>query len=204
VDAGVSQKLLDGKLVVEGAFFDNRYSDLIVSLGGNLSDLSAFQTDNLANARSRGLETSARLHPLRWVTFIGNYTYLDTAVLALNHTGIAQEYYTVGQQLPRRPPQSGSFRLALAKGRVSGDVVGYMRGKDLDVEPNYGASEGFYTNPGYVNLGVNLNIAIRKDFTVYGALRNALDQHYEEIFGYPSQRLNFVSGLKWSFRGRDF
>lgn len=204
VDAGVSQKLLEGKLVLEGTFFNNRYSDLIVSLGGNLADLSAFQTDNLANARSRGLETSARLHPLRWVSFIGNYTYLDTAVLALNHTGLAQEYYTVGQQLPRRPPQSGSFRLALARGRFSGDVIGYMRGKDLDVEPNYGASEGFFTNPGYVNLGVNLNIAIRRDFTVYGSLRNALDQHYEEIFGFPAPRLNFVSGLKWSFRGRDF
>jgi outer membrane cobalamin receptor len=204
VDAGISQKLLDGKLVLEGTFFNNRYSDLIVSLGGNLADLSAFQTDNLANARSRGVETSIRVHPLRWVSFMGNYTYLDTAVLALNHTGLAQEYYTVGQQLPRRPPQSGSFRLALSRGRISGDVIGYMRGKDLDVEPNYGASEGFYTNPGYVNLGVNLNVAIRKDLTVYGSLRNALDQHYEEIFGFPSPRLNFVSGLKWSFRGRDF
>ena len=204
VDAGIAQKLLDGKIVLEGTFFDNRYSDLIVSLGGDLADLSAFQTDNLANARSRGAEATARVHPARWITVVGNYTYLDTAVLALNHTGLAQEYYTVGQQLPRRPPQSGSFRLALAKGRVSGDLIGYMRGKDLDVEPNYGTSEGFYTDPGYVNLGVNLNVAIRRDFTVYGTLRNALDQQYEEIFGYPSPRLNFVAGLKWSFRGRDF
>jgi outer membrane cobalamin receptor len=204
VDAGVAQNLLGGKVVLEGTFFYNRYSDLIVSLGGNLADLSAFQTDNLANARSRGGEFSGSVRPVRWLSLIANYTYLDTEVLALNHTGLAQEYYTVGQQLPRRPPQSGSFRLALARGRFSGDVIGYMRGKDLDVEPNYGASEGFYTNPGFVNIGLNLNVAVRKDFTVYGSLRNALDQHYEEIFGYPSPRLNFVSGLKWSFRGRDF
>ena len=33
--------------------------------------------------------------------------------------------------------------------------------------------------------------------TVYGNLRNALNRHYEEVFGYPSPRLNFVTGVKW-------
>jgi hypothetical protein len=28
-------------------------------------------------------------------------------------------------------------------------------------------------------------------------LRNALNRRYEEVFGYPSPRLNFVAGLKW-------
>ena len=35
--------------------------------------------------------------------------------------------------------------------------------------------------------------------TLYGNLRNALNQHYEEAFGFPSPLLNFVSGVKWSF-----
>ena len=39
--------------------------------------------------------------------------------------------------------------------------------------------------------------------TMYGNLRNALNRHYEEVFGYPSPRLNFVAGLKWTLsRGR--
>jgi hypothetical protein len=39
--------------------------------------------------------------------------------------------------------------------------------------------------------------------TAYGNLRNALNEHYEEVFGYPSPRLNFVAGLKWSLgRGK--
>jgi hypothetical protein len=29
-------------------------------------------------------------------------------------------------------------------------------------------------------------------------LRNALNRQYEEVFGYPSPKLNFVTGLKWT------
>jgi hypothetical protein len=34
--------------------------------------------------------------------------------------------------------------------------------------------------------------------TAYGNLRNALNRQYEEVFGYPSPKLNFVTGLKWT------
>jgi hypothetical protein len=34
--------------------------------------------------------------------------------------------------------------------------------------------------------------------TLYGNLRNALNQYYEEAFGYPALKLNFVAGMKWS------
>ena len=54
-----------------------------------------------------------------------------------------------------------------------------------------------FQNPGFANVGVNLNYRLAHGLTVYGNLRNALDQHYEEVFGYPSLRLNFVAGLKW-------
>ena len=43
--------------------------------------------------------------------------------------------------------------------------------------------------------------ALGRGLTAYGNLRNALNQHYEEVFGYPSLRLNFVTGLKWTLAG---
>lgn len=204
VDAGITQKLLGNRLILDATFFDIRYTDLIVGLGGSLANLSAFSTANLANARTRGLETSAQFRPARWMFLSANYTFLDTAVLALDHSSIAQAFFTVGQQLPRRPPHSGSFRLNLSRGRVSGDLIGYIRGDLLDVEPNFGTSAGLFTNPGYAYLEANLNLRVSHGLTAYGTLRNALDQRYEEVFGFPSPRLNFVSGLKWSLRGRDF
>ena len=204
-DAGVSQSFGSGKLTFDGTFFYTRYADLIVSLGGSLANLSAFTTDNLANAKAQGAEFSVQFRPARWMAFTGNYTYLDTEVLALDHSsGLAQAYYRVGQQLARRPPHSGSFRLALGRGRVTGDAVGYIRGDTLDVEPNYGASAGFFANPGYADLALNLNIRVRSGVSLFGTVRNLLNERYEEVFGYPSPRLTFVSGVKWSFRGRDF
>ena len=66
------------------------------------------------------------------------------------------------------------------------------------MEPTYGATDGLFRNPGYANVGINLNYAAGRGATVYGNLRNALNQHYEEALGYPSPRLNFVTGVKWT------
>lgn len=204
VDAGVSQPLAGGKVVLDATFFYTHYTDLIVSLGGSLADLSSFYSDNLANSKTQGVEFSAQYHPARWLAFSGNYLYLDTRVLALNHSGgLAEQYFQVGQQLARRSPQSGSFRVLVTRGRVSADLDGFVRGQDLDVEPNYGASAGFFANPGYANLALNLNVRLGAGLTAFGTARNLLNERYEEIFGFPSPKFTFISGLKWSFRGRN-
>ena len=62
-DFGVEQRAFGGKLSLDATYFYNRFYDLIVSLGGNLAVLSAFQSDNLSNARAQGAEFSARLRP---------------------------------------------------------------------------------------------------------------------------------------------
>ena len=72
-----------------------------------------------------------------------------------------------------------------------------LRGEALDVEPSFGAFSGFFQNPCFVNVGVNLNYDLGSGVTLYGNLRNALNRHYEEIYGYPSARLNFIAGIKW-------
>jgi outer membrane cobalamin receptor len=204
VDAGISQSLASGKIVLDAAYFYTRYSDLIVTLGGSLANLSSFTSANLSNAKTQGVEFSAQFRPARWLAFAGNYTYLDTRVLALNGSdGLAAQYFHVGQPLARRPPQSGSFRMMLSRGRVSGDIDGYIRGQDLDIEPNFGASAGFFTSPGYANLSLNLNIRLRGGVSAFGSVRNLLNERYEEIFGFPSPKLTFIAGLKWSLRGRD-
>jgi hypothetical protein len=37
-----------------------------------------------------------------------------------------------------------------------------------------------------------------RGLTAYGNLRNALNQSYEEVLGYPAPKLNFVAGMKWA------
>ena len=198
-DFGVEQRFLGDKLSFDATYFYNRFYDLIVSLGGNLAVLSAFQTDNLSNARAQGAELTSRVRPARWISLAASYTYLDSEVLSLNGTsGLAPIPFSVGQELIRRPANSGSFVTTLNRGRVSANFTGYFRGSDLDVDPTYGASAGLYPNPGFFDMGINLNVRLAAGLTAYGNLRNALNQSYEEVLGYPAQKLNFVAGLKWA------
>ena len=198
-EAGVEQQLFGKRLAIDGTYFYNRYYDLIVTLGGSLTTLSHFKSDNLANSRAQGAEFSARLRLARWMFVTGSYTLLETRVLSLD--GSANQAplpFSVGQQLTRRPENSGSFVATFTQGRLTADLTGYLRGKTLYEEPNFGASNGLYWNPGFANVGMNLNYRVARGVTAYGNLRNALDRHYEEVFGFPSPRLNFVAGLKWT------
>jgi len=200
-DAGIEQGLFGNLFSLDATYFYNRYYDLIVILGGSLSRLSHYQSDNIANSRAQGAEFSARLRPTRSIFLTAWYTRLDSEILALDGAAVAPTPFSVGQQLLRRPANSGAFTASYSRGRVSANLDAYFRGSILDVEPSYGATGGLFQNPGYTNLGVNLNYSLGHGLTAYGNLRNALNQQYEEVFGYPSPRLNFVAGVKWTLAG---
>jgi outer membrane receptor protein involved in Fe transport len=128
-DAGVERRFFHDVLSLDATFFYNRYYDLIVILGGNLAVLSHYESDNIANSRGLGTEYSARLRPARWFYVTGWYTWLDSEILSLNGTAnLAPAPFTVGQQLLRRPANSGAFAATFTRGRVSGGLDGYFRG----------------------------------------------------------------------------
>ncbi|MGH9657742.1 MAG: TonB-dependent receptor domain-containing protein, partial [Bryobacteraceae bacterium] len=196
-DAGVEQRF--GRLLsLDLTGFHNRYDDLIVSLGGSLAALGSFRTANLANSRARGLELLARFRPAAPLDLSATYMYLATEILSLDgSTGLAPQFFRAGQALPRRPPHSGTLHAAYSFRRLSAHATAHFRGETLDTEPSFGASGGFFPNPGYTSLGLSLNYRLGPGVTLYGNLRNALNQRYEEVFGFPSPRLNFIAGMRW-------
>jgi outer membrane receptor protein involved in Fe transport len=198
VDAGVERRF-GSLLTLDATYFYNRYYDLIVTLGGSLTALSHYTSANLANSQAQGGEFSARLRPARSVLVTGSYTLLGTRILSLDgSSNQAPLPFTVGQELTRRPENSGNVVATFTRGRLAADLSGYFRGRTLYEEPNLGASNGLFWNPGFANVGVNLNYTLGRGVTAYGNLRNALNRQYEEVFGYPSPKLNFVAGLKWT------
>ncbi len=198
-DIGVEERFWSNRISLDATWFHNRYKDMIVALGGSLANLSRYSSDNLGNARAEGVETSARFRAAHWYSVSGSYTWLETAALSLTgSSGLIQQYFYLGQPLLRRPKQSGSVVATFHYKRLDTNLTGYFRGHSLDVEPNYGASQGLYRNGGYQNVGINLNFRVKGNIAVYGNLRNALDQRYEEIYGYPSPLLNVVAGVKWN------
>ena len=166
-DAGIEHRLFHNQVSLDATYFYNRYYDLIVVLGGSLTHLSSFKSDNLANSSAQGAEFAVRFRPARWISVAGTYTFLDSEILSLSgSTNLAPQYFVVGQPLARRPRHSGTMVATFSRGKLSANVTGYFRGKDLDVEPNYGPAYGVFYNPGFANVGLNVNYELPRGVTV--------------------------------------
>ncbi len=206
VDAGVEQRFLDDRAVFDVTYFYNAYRDQIVSIG-TLENLSQYLSANLARSRAYGIENSMRLHPLRSLEITGEYTWLNTAVLTLATAppGTVQVPFTVGQPLTRRPRSAGGYNITWTHGPLMLNTNASIRGAVLDLEPNYGAYACtiglpcLFRNPGYVDANAGFAYKLPKGVQIYGHLNNFLNQYYEEAFGFPALRLNFMAGVKWNF-----
>ncbi|MFB3922397.1 MAG: TonB-dependent receptor [Terriglobia bacterium] len=198
-DSGVEQRFFNDRAVFDATYFFNRFKDQIVVLGGSLTNLSSFVSDNLANARAHGLESSLRVRPSQAWEFGAHYTWLNSAILAVDGTTLTQSPFVVGQPLLRRPRNSGGFNAAWRHGRVSLNLDGSWRSKVLDVEPNFGAFGGLFTNKGYTLANAGFSYRLPRGVEIYGRLNNLLNQKYEEAFGFPSLRLNFLAGARFNF-----
>jgi outer membrane cobalamin receptor len=205
-DGGVEQSFLGSRALLDFTYFYNKFDDQIVTLGGSLTNLSTFISDNLGNSRAQGLEASFRLRPTRSLQVSGEYTLLGTAILALNGSALVQAPFQVGQELIRRPKNSGGFNITWQRRRLTLNSNAYLRGKTLDLEPNEGVYACSYYNltclfpdKGYVVLNGGFSYRLTHGVEIYGHLNNILDRKYEEVLGYPALPLNFLAGVKFTF-----
>ena len=116
-EVGVTQTLAGGAVQLDATWFHNTYDDLIISVG-RLAASSRYRTDNISNARARGAELRG-VRPARALSARGNYTLLDSEILAVD--GAAR---TGAVALPRRRPPaaaaapSGQRRRHVEPGRL--------------------------------------------------------------------------------------
>ena len=204
-DAGVEQRFLLDRLIFDVTYFYNRYKDQIVVLGGSLTNLSTFTSDNLANSRAQGIETSLRLHPLRSLDVSAEYTWLDTSILALDGSTLVQTPFQVGQPLLRRPRSSAAYNITWRHRRLTLNSNAYIRGGTLDVEPNdatFACQLGLpclFRNPGYVLANAGFSYQLPRGLEIHAKLNNFANQKYEDVFGFPSLRLNFLAGVRFQY-----
>jgi len=207
-DAGFEQRFFQGKAVLDLTFFNNGFKNQIVTLGGSLTNLSTFASDNLGNSRARGGEASFQVRPLRSLQMSVEYTRDNTEVLSLNGSSLALAPLEVGQPLFRRPRNSGAYNLTWRHGNLMLNTNAYLRGSDLDTEPNdgtYACSFGLpclFTNKRYVRVDGGFSYRLPQGVEIYARLDNIVDQQYEEVFGYPSLPFNFLTGIRINFPGR--
>ena len=197
IDAGIEQRLAGGSLVIGATTFFNSYDDLLVTIGRSLTGASRYRTDNISNARARGLELSGDARLSRALTVHASYTFLNSQILSVDGlAAVAPPPFKVGDALIRRPRHQGALNLTYAAGRLTafGEVI--PRSEVLDVEPNFGSFGGLFFSGGYVvvNLGGSVRVAPRLE--VYGRVLNAGDRAYEETLGFPSPGRSGIVGLR--------
>jgi outer membrane cobalamin receptor len=192
IEAGVTQVFATGRLQLDATAFVNRYDDLIVSVG-SLRDVSRYRTDNVSNAHARGVELGGVWQPRIGMNIRASYTFLDTEILAVDHTSLAPPPYQVGDPLLRRPRHSGNITVQVTRNRWSGFTTLEARGQTLDAEPAFGPSGGLYQNPGRGVLDAGGSIRLVRGVDVFARVLNLFDHQYEEVLGFPSPgRTGFV------------
>jgi outer membrane cobalamin receptor len=187
VELGLEQGLGGGATTLGATGFLNSYTDLIVSVGQALQDASQYRSDNISNARARGVELSAATRARWGLAVRAGYTWLDTEVLAVNGLpGVAPPPFNTGDPLIRRPRHQGSVDLTFTRARVTAFARAGLRGRVLDVEPSYGAFGGLFSAAGYTVVDAGLTVRLWRQVDLFARSTNLLDRRYEEVLGYPA------------------
>ncbi|MEW6131263.1 MAG: TonB-dependent receptor [Acidobacteriota bacterium] len=206
-DAGIVQEFFNRRASLEASYFDNRFRDQIVFVFDPLT-FGAIQLPNgrLTNfvnqdrASARGLELISALRPALKLQIAASYTYLrsrlEKSATAMNEVGLA---------LLRRPKHSGAFEINWIGNRFDLSFDGAIVGKRRDLDPISGArflASGLpIFNDGYVKLNLAGSYKINNRLTAFLRIENLLNQKYEEILGYPANKLNFRAGMRLRIGG---
>jgi vitamin B12 transporter len=181
-DAGVEQALFHNRLQLGATYFQNRINNLI-----QFSPLFTYQ--NIAKARTQGMETYLTATPLRNVTLRASYTYTDTKDMSMNSA-------TSGDPLLRRPRNKFSINLNYQPRKninVNLDVTHIGQRSDMDFTV-YPSSEVKLSAATLINLAVSYDIT--RHINLYGRLVNILDTPYELVKGYGTPRISAYGGIR--------
>ncbi len=198
VEAGVDQELVGGRAVAQATVFANDFDDLIVAVG-RFNGSSRYRTDNISNARSRGLELAST-----WRGAAGGvdlqarvtYTFPSTDILAVDNANAAPPPFEVGDPLLRRPRHQWALDIGGARGPATFWVRGGGRARVLDVEPTLGTFGGLFETPGYAVWNAGASWTLGRGIEVFGRLENLFDRAYEEAFGYPALPRGAMIGVR--------
>jgi outer membrane receptor protein involved in Fe transport len=201
LDAGAEVGLAGGALVAEATVFASEYDDLIVAVGRAFEDASRYRTDNISNARARGVELVLSGRTTRGLEARVAYTGLDTEILSVDgQPGVAPAPFAPGEPLIRRPRHRAAADVAWVATGWNAFARLTARSGVLDVDPSFGAFGGKLRAPGYWVADAGGSLRVTRHLEVFGRVHNLLDRHYEEALGFPALGRHALAGLRVAAR----
>jgi vitamin B12 transporter len=184
----------EAALVAE--WFGRKVRTEVAAFRNSFHNLIAFVSDSWQNVEAtwaRGVETSARARVARNVLVTGTYMWLDTRITS--SASPSSSTTGIGEELVRRPRNSGSVSVALTPKRWSFVVGGRFVGERQDADFTFGVTR----NPGYENVYASASFQATKHVTPVLRVDNLLNERYEEVLGYQALSRSIIGGVRLSW-----
>jgi len=181
-EAAIAADWWHRRVHTEAAGFRNSFDNLIAFVGDSWQNIQA--------SWARGIEVSAQAHLARNISINGAYMRLYTRITA--STSPTSPATGIGEELLRRPRNSGSVSLAITPKRWSFLTGGRFVGERQDDDFTFGSTR----NPGYQSVFASASFQITKHFAPLLRLDNLLNESYQEALGYPALSRTIIGGLR--------
>ncbi len=191
-DAGVEQRLLDGRVVLGATYFrlsSHQLIDFRSCTGAHTTlcpnPFGGFY-DNVAQALSQGVELKGSATLFQGLTVSGNYTYTD----AENRTPGS----IFGTDLARRPRHTANATVSYVwPMKLTTAVAIRYASRSFDSPGNRTPLHG------YTLVDLRASFPITEKIEVYGRVENLFDEHYETAFKYGTLGRGAFVGARAKF-----
>jgi vitamin B12 transporter len=177
-DFGIDQEFADGKATASVTYFRNEFRNLFEYETVDFTTYAG-RTVNRAKASSEGVEFALTAQIGERITTRGSYTYLEA------HNDIS------GARLIRRPRHTGDLEVTAQA------TPQWILGAGAHLVFDRLDSAGPIEN--YTSARLFTSYAIRSDLILKLRAENALDEAYEEVFGYPALSRGIFGSVEWRF-----
>ena len=205
-EAGFQQELLAGRWALNATYFNNLFHDQIEAAANQepyqgYPPYALFQFFNVQRSLAHGAEVELQGRIWKRLSLNTAYTYLSTKYLQAplcTPANFCDPVYDTGNPLLRRPKQSATTLLSYLGTRWGANLGGSFVGRRPDSAFDSATAELNAINhaAGYARVDLGAWYAINSRITAYANLQNALNDHYNEVVGYPSLTANVRAGFR--------
>ena len=178
-------------------YFRQHYDNLIRTVS---QDTSSQQINrNLGSSRAHGIEWTLQYQPsFAWLVGTEG-AWVDTEIL--DNSGLPEDQFPIGEELPFRPKLVGSaFLEATALRRFSALARVVFVGRQTVLSERFSGERVSLDPYALVNLRANYEVAPRS--LLYVRIDNVLDVRYETAFDRTGIPLTFALGVELTTGGR--
>ncbi len=197
-EAGFQQNLLASRWTLDATYFNNLFHDQI-EFATNQAGLGQFF--NVQQSLAHGAEVQLQGRIWKRLSLNTAYAYTSTQILQAplcTPANFCDPVFDTGNPLLRRPKHSATTLFSYLGTRWGANLGGSFVGRrpDSDFE-NFGITHA----AGYARVDLGAWYAINSRVTAYANVQNALNDHYNEVVGYPALTANFRAGMRFRLGG---